>query len=196
MANPWDIVPRKPQGDSEPSALFQAVGIALTQWEHLEEVRASLFSELLFSSIGVAGAAFGTIQSSAGRAAMITAAAKVALHGNSLLPRLNSLMNEVEKLAGRRNDIAHGVVREHGAIDAKGNRKTFGCYLTPAAYNTLKRRDFTKVDQEDLISGGMLNLAKYCYTAEQVHQYINHFADYKKRLVELTLEVAEIYRKK
>jgi hypothetical protein len=159
-----------------------------------------MFFGTMLNSYGPAQAAFGMIQSSAGRASMITAAAEQALRGTPMLDQLLELMVETEKMAGRRNDIAHGLVRHQGAIDNDTKKRTsFGYYLQPANYNTLKAR---KVDQqfaqeiaESFGKLGFLRMHKYAYTAADVTVYANAFKDLYRRLNDLLKDVTRHCRK-
>jgi hypothetical protein len=49
----WNRPPLRPQGDSDPRLTQQAVGYALSQWEHADQNLASLFSVMAGSKDAV-----------------------------------------------------------------------------------------------------------------------------------------------
>jgi hypothetical protein len=185
MTNPWDILPRKQQGDAEISSIFEAVGAALTTWEKLDSARAYIFGALVNSRRGAAERAYGTVSSSAGRAEMVIEAAKAILPRNSeLLADLLRLMTEIEKLSGRRNDIAHGMGTSYKTL-RDGEETDNGAYLVPAPYNSRKFVIPKSMKDVSHVAG----FYKYAYTADQIWTYQGHFAAYHEQAMDLFLRI-------
>jgi hypothetical protein len=142
LANPWDILPRPAMGDKDKDQLLIAVGDALSNWEHLEEELAELFtvyvgSAKLHPRENPAYSAFGSINNFYGRTDAIDAAADIfyqSLAEKWQLPlqeRHITLLKLSREFAARRNEIAHG--RVHWNIFD-------GALLFPAYYNSRKHR--------------------------------------------------------
>lgn len=188
MANPWDVAPILDKGDASTDGIHMAVGMALSSWEILDEGQGQLFNVLAGTSSGAAFAAYGTVLSPSGRAEMVIAAAETALQmERALLKEVKSLINEIGKLAGRRNDIAHGIAREVSQVsyDPKIQQHVtlkFGCYLVPPNYHTRKK---LKIDQI-VWSDPYLKWRKYAYTAGQIRYYAVVFLDYRKYIDDVT----------
>ena len=123
-----------------------------------------------------ATAAYGTIASSPGRIEMIVAAAEADWEHitDPLLSDTRALLRQVGKLAGRRNDIAHGTVILRGG---------WGHYLIPPDYNPRKRHPARElIPEEALDAFGNL---KYAYAAAQIDTYAGHFVDYGAKIGQL-----------
>lgn len=181
-ANPWDILPFEELGNEAPDEIYLAVGEALSAWEIVDEWRAQIFGVLVDTTSPAAQNAYGTIQSSAGRADLIKAAASVTLRDDrAYAAELQSLMRDVEKLSGRRNDIAHGVVRMRRGY-RNGIKGYLGYFLLPPSYNTRKRIGPQDVTSDDVEIIQNHPLTKYQYTAAQVRAYRGHFETYESRL--------------
>ena len=107
---------------------------------------------------------------------MVLAAAETILFdAPNLLTELRTLMRDVDALAGRRNDIAHGVVMEFTSQKNDEAVINHGSYLVPAAYNTRKHEKVTYKDFHEVTAG-----KKYAYRAAQVEAYVSHFVEYRK----------------
>ena len=142
MPNAWD----RPgtgspfrMGHATADPLHLAVGQALSKWERLEGEMAHLYSQFLSRGEAPyfnipAVRAFGTLNSPAAKADMITAAAEAYFHWLAWDVRINvsaTVMQELEVVEAelrsilksyrgwmsRRNDIAHGYVAHTGPWD-------------------------------------------------------------------------------
>jgi hypothetical protein len=175
MVNPWDVLPVAPEGDTDSVALYHAVGVALSAWEVLESAVAAIFADVVGSESQAAVAAYGTISSSPGRIDMVIAASEAADHTHINQAFLNELrpflVNEVGKLSGRRNEIAHGTVTNFVGGPRAGH------YLVPSSYNTRKRIPVRRLESGPI----PFMLLKYAYTAAQVNEYGDHFWNYAKK---------------
>jgi hypothetical protein len=181
MANPWDVLPIEPQGDSDASSIYHAVGLALSQWEGVEGALAQLYMNIINSKSRAAVVAYGTIASGSGRVGMIMAAAEIesSTIDNIFLSDLKTLLDtHIGKLSGRRNEIAHGQVAE---FTGGGIRQ--GHYLVPPLYNTRKQRSPRTAVQ---IAEFPFNRFMYAYTATQIDQYADHFWNYIEKIDEMS----------
>ncbi len=189
-SKPWDDPPTKANGDDSPVPLFQAVGYALTCWERLDEALASLFNELVQSRQGEALAAYGIVSSSASRSSMILVAiAYLFPSGTPLRNQIESTLSEIGHLAGKRNNIAHGVVSSvHATMTHPGGqKKSTGHYLIPAHYLTRKALspdEITLLLQQDPATSSPI-MQKYAYTADQIRDFAEHFNAYRHRVLDL-----------
>ena len=141
---PWEVPDPPTRGDSSNDITFRAVGAALSQWEFFEGNLTLAFSYLVGTGYGNIAAvrAYGSVETFRGRANMIESAAEVYFK-YTLDPELQSLLNGVLKLSrqfsARRNEIAHGIVSPHVAVE-NGEWVQRGCVLYPAYYATRKRQ--------------------------------------------------------
>lgn len=184
MANPWDVLPTEPHGDESFSPIYHAVGLSLSHWESLETQQGMLFSIIAAGGSAAAQAAYGTIVSSTGRTEMILAAAgAIPDLGESLYGELKTLMTAVGNLAGRRNEIAHGI-----ATGFKINDWDRGFYLVPNTFNTKKRQSFRS---PGILFSAELSDYKYAYTSAQILKYADHFIAQMKKIFDFNLKMAE-----
>jgi hypothetical protein len=178
--NPWDIPPRPENGDASEEFIFASVGYALTRWEILESWLARLYA----ITINVRGwevpaeRAFGIVATSRTRVDMISeAAAAVFLEfpDAEAQARLRRFLTTVGNYAGRRNDIAHGVVMPYRGAMAPFDGYGTGFVLAPARYMTRKQE----------LHHHSLLVPAYIYSSVQ----INYFGD---RFTELATEAEQI----
>jgi len=148
----WDQPSPPTKGDEKQETTFVAVGRALTAWEEFESAFAHLFSEV----IGVSGdnlpaiRAYGAVLTFRGRAEMMEAAAEAYFfeHPQEKLQRdMKNLLTAAKGFAARRNEIAHGIVRNrmvpsHVIMNRQGGMlqmsKARGWAVEPSDYMTGK----------------------------------------------------------
>ncbi len=117
MQNPWDVRPKKGQGDSEPEPILLQVGAALSAWESQESVMADVFDALVATqpSNRAAFAAFAAVRSASARHELVSAAAARALpDGDPAQADVAELVMAFGRFGARRNEIAHGRVYNLG----------------------------------------------------------------------------------
>jgi hypothetical protein len=113
----WDRRPWPDSGDPDPQITFAAVGEALSHWEHLEGVVASLFASFV-SDHGdnvPAKRAYVAVRTFEGRAEMLRASAEAffaAFPDKDVQDTYEKFLRSIKEFSPRRNDIAHGVVAE------------------------------------------------------------------------------------
>jgi hypothetical protein len=145
---PWDPRPVSPMGDSREDAIFSAVGQALTEWEVLENACAQLFAVLVSANhkrayLAPAIRAYGTISSAVTRQQMLVKAGEAYFSSRKGKAQrheaeFTELMKAYSNFAGRRNEIAHGLV-QRVFLTKRGIRPAaIGRYLTPSFYNPKK----------------------------------------------------------
>jgi len=188
------FVPSAP-GRMAPQEIFKAVGHALTTWESLEEDLCRLFGEYIGTINPAVKRAYGSVVSSQGRIGMmkeviqanygVTWPETAALHTKA--------MNQIGALAGRRNEIAHGIVTNQTV-----NEKNFGYCLMPAEYNAGKTYSageyFSRVNAGSAHSEWLrffLSRGKYVYTHVEITKYAEMFAIAKKDVQSVHLYLFE-----
>lgn len=181
---PWRVLPARETGDKNPTEIFTAVGMGLTQWERLEQVVVDIFGEMLDAREGAARAVLGSVDGSKARNLLVLAAAKQVLRRSPLLTELTRLLADLGELNARRTELAHGVVSSitHSETDAGGITTTtdFGYYLMPASYAVKKR------NREDFDPTKKIRFhGSFAYTAEQIKTYVKTFADYYAKALDL-----------
>ena len=129
MVNPWDRPPIPPEGNRSVRALYESIGRTLVAWENIEAELAHLYSALATGDRFnlEANLAYGIPNTVPLRLAGVLHAAEryqTAHPSQAIEAELDRLTDMVKRYAGRRNDIAHGVVRPFNWIitpDTKGS---------------------------------------------------------------------------
>lgn len=137
MPSPWEPPKPSPRGDSKPTPIYTAVGMALSSWERVEHDLADMFAIFTGSVRGLVNddpaiRAYGTIISYKQRIQVLEAAAKAyfARNKRSGLERsFKILLKKCNGWSDRRNDIAHGIVLR---------LPDYNYRLWPALYNSKK----------------------------------------------------------
>jgi hypothetical protein len=181
MSNPWDVRPWAEQGDKSENDVFVAVGKALSHWELAEQAIAGLFTLLTVGSYHAprvpALRAYSSVISSANRIQMVSAALDSWLRewqdcpvgGNAV-----TVLQECRGWAGRRNDVAHGLV------DRFIDEFQKGWFLVPGLYSRKGRSPLGKMD--------------YRYNASIVNGFSEEFLELHNRLNEVTSMMGEWHR--
>jgi hypothetical protein len=180
-ANPWDRPPIPEIGESRAEPLFQAVGRAISHWEHVEQSIATLFSFIttgkFYDLSGPALRAYGSISGTGARVEMVRAAVESWAQQYPqcpLIPNCNQLLKECSNWSSRRNEIAHGQV--DCLVDAIPN----GWMLFPGLFDTKKR--------------SVQGKSKYRYTVDHIEQFSAGFLSLHGRINECTSALAEWHR--
>lgn len=184
-------LPIRLRGSKTDEELFESVGYALSSWEVMDEQLGLLFSMLVGTGgPGAASQAYGQISGFSNRISMIQAAAKAALYKkHDLRNEVLSFLRTVSHLAGKRNNIAHGIVSRYYKHDSSGT-KVYGYFLAPPRYNSRKGFNTERLIHTMQNSHIPLHqLSSYCYTAKQVRQIAAVFHSYAKQAQKLMLRV-------
>lgn len=194
--NPWDTAPKLDRGDEDPTALYSAVGQALTIWERLEDLHAWMFSTLVGSRSNSAYVAYGYVDNSSTRLSMNKAAAKITLKGDpKLLTDLIKTLDRIESFRVRRNDIAHGmVVNFQSSITGDEGKVVVthhGHFLVPPYYSSKKRSRNNKSTSDDMWRDG-----SHAYTSAQVLSYATYFDENRRILLALVEQISNYCREK
>jgi hypothetical protein len=178
VSNPWDNQPWAERGENSENDVYVAVGKALSHWELLEQAIAGLFTLVTVGSYYAPSAptlrAYSSVTSSGNRIQMVRAALEGWLRDWKDCPlREKSLgiLKECSGWAGRRNDIAHGLV------DRFADEFEKGWFLLPGSYSKKGRNEVGKID--------------YRYNAEIIHNFSDRFLELHNRLNEITSKMAE-----
>jgi hypothetical protein len=172
---PWAVPPRATVFD-EPSGkeLFVAVGGALSSWQFVEDVIASIFEVLVagtqgrwtyVNSMSPAERAYGSVVSFDGRAGMVEAAAEAFFyvnHHHIYEARLKDLLKTCRGWSGRRNEVAHGRIA--------GSPISLNlCALWPSEFSSRKRT----IDHR----------AAFVYNSAQIKEFDRQFLDLHMELL-------------
>ena len=175
--HPFGVRPAPlPLGDKRAVRTHLAVSKALTQWEHTEDGFARLFGVLVNPPrpSGASSRAYGSIETSRGRRGMIEAAAQVffaAFPCDDLNTMLSQLMNHYTKAAGRRNDLAHGIVFENP-------HPLKGWYLTANMYTSKRSLRFEP---------------PFYYVAAQIQTFDYNFAVLRNRALGIRTQLKALH---
>jgi len=186
MANPWDIPSSPTSGDDSLDTLYQAVGRALTEWEHVESALGDLFAFLVgapweYPSKQPAVRAYGSVISFQQRATMLIEAAEAYfnLHPDeNLTHRFSRIVStECREFSSRRNEIAHGRVQAAFESPMGGRLSNF---LTPGLYASKKWRPNEP--------------PKYIYTSKEIDYFRNQFEELYDRIRGLVVDMMDVQR--
>jgi hypothetical protein len=195
--NPWDIPPLPKKGDASKSITYEAVGLALSNWESFEFGLGLIFITLLRADEGIAARrAYGSIITFRGRLEMIEAAAEAyfLIHR---APRVKadfrSLMNRAQKYGARRNEIAHGQVKEF-RLDRR--RKAEGWALCPSHFSSNKIT-LSGTRQRRAYSLAPTRLAvtkpRYIYTSAEISAFAECFRELGDEAAKLLRRVSDLW---
>lgn len=141
------LPPNASKGDDRTEPLMASAGKVTHTWELLESALQSWFVGAVFTGDAGPLLAFGSVVSSSGRLNMIRSAMLAREMRQEGEPtKTRQLLDKVGKLAGPRNNVAHGTIcaleRNHfRQVMPKDYHKDGEFFLTPAFYNTSKTRD-------------------------------------------------------
>lgn len=194
--NPWDIPPLPKRGDSTKSITYEAVGLALSNWEFFEGFLGLAFRTLLRADERIAAnRAFGTLNAFRSRTDMVEAAADAyfAIHrAPRVQADLQSLLNRAGKFGARRNEIAHGRVGQfkgkHGKHDGWG--------LYPSFLSTRKRElagTRRKQVWEYIYIRNPVMRPRYVYTSAEINAFAASFWDLGLELGRLLPRIGELW---
>lgn len=151
----WSPKPRLPGGDPYPDMLYHAMGHALHCWALFEGITTHTFAYLMGNEhMEEAALAYRAAGSTAVQRAMFEAVLSSHKHANAPYAQpIKDVLDRMNKLQARRNDIAHGYV---------SNVNNLGCYLMPPPSSPKSRK-------------GDPTFGAYAYTAAQVQEYAAEF---------------------
>ena len=183
ILQPWETRPPAKVGEKNDATIYEAVGRALSDWEHLESKLADLFAFMVgnYREPGLAPSqpalrAYGAIVGSAARIGMLEEAAKAHFRlypDETLQRRLGNLCQECRHFAGQRNNIAHGAaVQFFNARPAKG----LAWFLQPSQYGAKKNP--------------MDAPPAYSYTSVEIGYFTHQFDELYARVEQLILDMA------
>lgn len=195
--NPWDIPPPPKKGDASKSTTYEAVGLALSNWEFFEFDLGLMFITLLRANEGIAARrAYGSIITFRGRLEMIEAAAEAYFLVHRA-PRVKadfrSLMNRAQKYGARRNEIAHGRVQE---FKLERRKKSDGWALYPSHFNsnkmtlsgTRRRKVYLHVHARLAVTQ-----PRYVYTSTEISAFAAHFRELADETSKLLGRVGDLW---
>ncbi len=168
---PWDVPDYPKKGDPNLEVTYCAVGRALSQWEWFEGNLSLIFTYVIGTGHGnvAAARAYGAVEVFRARKSLMEHAAEVYFRlapDDELEKKLKTLLSDAIQLAGRRNDIAHGIVNPYFEGEVP---KHSGWVLYPAYYATRKR----KLSEAGPLTDVTLT---YAYSSVEIDQFGDEFA--------------------
>jgi hypothetical protein len=172
------------EGDSDPDAIFMAVGRSLSEWEQMEESLMGFYTNLLDARTIGAQRGYGLMTAFTGRIALVRAA-ELAFPGRdwTKFKSLRETAALADNLSSRRNDIAHGHL-----VSMRGEAN--GYFLVPSAYNPRKEGRW---DLRGQPHGFGKELWSYAYNSAQILTYAERFIDLHRLIRSQTEEVALVW---
>lgn len=188
---PWHVPTPPKKGDATKEEVFVAIGGALSAWESLESWLSHIFGELVAPNDDPLAArrAYGSILTFRGRKEMIEAAAKAVFFSfpdDSLQEKLKSFLNEAQNFAARRNEIAHGIVKEYLPKLPPLSFETKGFALGPPSYATNK----TDLKPGRVTLEPVFHAPSYAYSSAEIEEFKRHFERIESEARGLYLHVA------
>jgi hypothetical protein len=168
-------------GETSTAPIHQAVGRALSTWEHAESAWAKAFQLFCEAHSLAAVRAFGTIESVASRnyALRFAAAEFFAKRDASDGKLARALLSVHSKASEFRNQIAHGMALQPHA---------HGYFLCPASYATKQRRARPPYPMEKWGLG-----ADYFYRVREIDAFRDHFDDILASVMSLVIYLNKKY---
>ena len=187
LAKPhWKRPDNKNKGDPNDDVVYKAVGVALTNWEKLEETLAVLFlsvTEQTNSSTNPVKRAFGAVESSGTRRKMLLAAADayfgVDWDDKEIRLSFFRVIEAVGFASQRRDDIAHGKVYHFN------KEPNFGAFLLPANYNTDRTKAWT-YSSESETDPLFFTFTQFRYTSDDINEFAKRFEQLSNSIGYLT----------
>lgn len=201
-ANPkaWEDLPIAHKGDVSPNKIYFWVGAALSAWELLDGDLAGIYSAIVPSPAAQAVTSYGVVSSLATRSSMILVAASfVFRETNPVRKEIEALIDDVGKLSGKRNNLAHGRINKITKLMPGLGTHALGpgYYLMPANYLTRKaltpEEMLAMFSQHSNVPADDLLYSKYAYTAADIERYAKTFKDYLDRSERLIERAAKEY---
>ncbi len=184
-------IAERPVGDLTDRRLYQAVGIALTDFEKSQESLAYLYSYLVGAKQGQGDQAaalrtFGAIEAAQPRIEAVRQVAQLYFAPYWHIPEIRTpfrlLLDDAKKAADRRNDIAHGKV-VHIRQFVKGGRQvnlTSGYMLVAPSYMTGRTDPFPSEDEDDIFG---ITKSHYRFNTQDILSYSKKFSVLSNSLV-------------
>ena len=188
--NPWDAPAPPPAGAPTRDAVFLEVGRALSAWEGVEGNLAYIFATLVTprGSQLAALRAYGSVLTGRGRVEMMVAAAAAFFFGQEEVQEyvaLRDLLKEVAGFAGRRNEIAHGIVGRYDIGPATSRRETPSYVLGPPQYATKKTMLKPRRSRAEVVH----HAPRYAYSDVQIDAFRRQFARLERHAVGVWIDL-------
>jgi len=187
---PWDAPAQPPAGAPTRDAVFLEVGRALSAWEAVESNLAYIFATLVTprGSQLAALRAYGSVLTARGRIEMMVAAAAAFFFGQEGVQEhaaIRNLLEEVAGFAGRRNDIAHGIVGRYDIGPPASRRATPSYVLGPPQYATKK----TMLKPRRSLAEVVHHAPRYAYSDVQIDAFRRQFARLERHAVGVWIDL-------
>lgn len=189
-----EILPSK-VGDKSEINIFLAVGMALSEWEWVEEELAKLFSVLVSDNIRgpsvSALRAFGSVESSSNRINMIKSASEVYFNPEDwerkeIKTGFEKFIGAVRGASHRRNEIAHGhtmSIQLHRGNEFDPPTINGGHFLIAPDYMTGRNSAWPSYSNEDAFG---ITRSQYRYSSENILEFCKKFTQLKLEVIQYT----------
>lgn len=187
MAEPRGVPPFPEHGDEDPDDTYKTVGRSLSEWEGLEYQLSHLYAQFIGQPARISVMRqYGAGRIFADRMAALKRVAEaffIRLPNQDTEAEFDRIANAALRLADRRNEIAHGIVRplqwtQSMSLAYEQLRVEFA--LVPPLYSR------QKLDGQ--------HRPKYIYTANELMQFGLAFGDLSREALHLKLRIARIQR--
>ncbi len=137
----WNRPPLRDRGDATADLTYGAVGMAITQWEMLEDAVADLFAVLVQGQYSIAQRVYGAITTSHVRREALRNAAEIVFRNIAASEEERNtfaqLLDNFSRASARRDDIAHAIVMGFQlSREPNAPMEDLGCFLLPPRYNS------------------------------------------------------------
>ncbi len=149
----------------EQRAFYQAVGLAVINWQSVEYNITGLFMWLLQGDPGAASAAYHQAVGFKTQLGMVEAAADWALKGSDLLPALKKLLKRASEKSRKRNKIVH----LSASIDIFDDGRR-AMAIGPSFYDTRENKNQDHFYKEDIEKWA----GEFKELAHEIYQFREH----------------------
>jgi hypothetical protein len=201
IPNAWTRTPEQTNGhelrpgDVLPAAIYSALGLAISNWGHLETGLGMMFGFIISAdsrtintpgpALVMTARAFGSVRTSEGRLSMLSAVAETFFVRHSqpdLQAQFDSQYRSWKGYSERRNDLAHGVVRPYGPAIGMDDKLRGQFYLVPSIIDAAKWP-------------GISDHPAYCYTSNDVNGFAQVFKEMTDKISELVVDFSKFVNK-
>jgi hypothetical protein len=168
------------RGETSTAPIHEAVGRALSNWEHAESALIKLFQLLCETKSLAACRAYGTLESVFARHLALKYAAEEFFVSREAedLKLLNALVNSYNNTGQYRNQVAHGMaVQPHG----------FGYFLCPPSHASRRRETPYPASKWGLG-------ASYFYRVQEIEHIRSRFDDILKATMSMVMYLNDKYQ--
>jgi hypothetical protein len=191
--NAYDKPPLPDAGEDDEAPLFEAIGRATTAWENFERSLMLVYTALLSPALYYLPIerAYGSVMSFSGRKEMVQAAAEALFYKfpDPVAEKdLAKLIDLAGKFSGRRNEIAHGIVKPYNSPSGP----QLGVLLLPSDYAKNKHGLRDDVDPQ-IQYGARFIKPTYAYGCPEIMHFEECFRGLAKEADRLSISLGRVF---